>query len=218
MRPTGASSGIDYDSETAVLAGGEWGPGGPRGTNVEFAAMDGARLGFRTGSFDYVCSSHIIEHFTGPELHVSELARVSTDGGTTFVITPNRPADFENPFHVYLFEAAELASMLRLFFERRRGVGPRGGRGAEGGLRGPAQERREDLEAGRAEPAPEDAAELVRVELRARAAGRLQGARQRSERRGLRPGSHALLDDDVIVPTTPVLFAIARKPRRFPEH
>ncbi len=32
------------------------------------------------------------------------------------MITPNRPADFENPFHVYLFEAGELASMLRLFF------------------------------------------------------------------------------------------------------
>ena len=109
--------GIDYDSETAVLAGEEWGPGGPRGTDVEFAAMDGARLGFQTGSFDCVCSSHIIEHFIGPELHVAELARVSTDDGTTFVITPNRPADFENPFHVYLFEAAELASMLRLFFD-----------------------------------------------------------------------------------------------------
>ena len=32
------------------------------------------------------------------------------------MITPNRPADFENPFHVSLFEAAELASMLALFF------------------------------------------------------------------------------------------------------
>ena len=63
-----------------------------------------------------MCSSHIIEHFESPDRHVAELARVCTADGRTFVITPNRPADFENPFHVYLFEAAELASMLRLFF------------------------------------------------------------------------------------------------------
>src|SRR2546430_1150767 len=44
------------------------------------------------------------------------LARVLDDSGTAFVVTPNRPADFENPFHVYLFEARELASLLRLFF------------------------------------------------------------------------------------------------------
>jgi SAM-dependent methyltransferase len=78
--------------------------------------MDGARLGLRGRSVDWACSSHIIEHFTAPELHVAELARVLADSGTAFVITPNRPADFENPFHVYLFEEPELASLLRLFF------------------------------------------------------------------------------------------------------
>ena len=78
--------------------------------------MDGAALGVRDHTIDWVCSSHIIEHFESPDRHVAELARVCSADGRTFVITPNRPADFENPFHVYLFEAAELASMLRLFF------------------------------------------------------------------------------------------------------
>ncbi len=78
--------------------------------------MDGAALGVRDHTVDWVCSSHIIEHFESPDRHVAELARVCTAGGRAFVITPNRPADFENPFHVYLFEASELASMLRLFF------------------------------------------------------------------------------------------------------
>ena len=32
------------------------------------------------------------------------------------MITPNRPADFENPFHVSLFEGPELVSLLQLFF------------------------------------------------------------------------------------------------------
>ena len=131
-RPRGSTGpdrrvvGIDYHAETAILARKTWGPGGPRGTDVEFAAMDGAQLGFQTASFDWVCSSHIIEHFTGPEQHVAELARVSPDDGTTFVITPNRPADFENPFHVYLFEADELASMLRPVLRRGRDPRARG--------------------------------------------------------------------------------------------
>ena len=47
----------------------------------------------------------------------AELARVATADGTALVITPNRPADFENPFHVSLFEADELESLLALFFD-----------------------------------------------------------------------------------------------------
>jgi SAM-dependent methyltransferase len=109
--------GADYDSATAVAAGGEWGPGGRRRGDVRFLAMDGARLGVRDASVDWVVSSHIIEHFVAPEAHVAELARVTSPGGTVFVITPNAPADFENPFHVYLFEQKQLESMLRLFFE-----------------------------------------------------------------------------------------------------
>jgi len=103
--------GLDYSAPTAVDALREYGPRGLR-----FAAMDGARIGVRDHSVDYVCSSHIIEHFVAPEQHVAELARVTAPGGTAFVITPNRPADFENPFHVSLFEAPELESLLRLFF------------------------------------------------------------------------------------------------------
>jgi SAM-dependent methyltransferase len=103
--------GVDYNAQTAVDAGREWEPRGLR-----FAAMDGARIGARSGSIDWVCSSHIIDHFRAPEQHAAELARDAADDGTALVITPNRPADFENPFHVSLFEAAELESLLALFF------------------------------------------------------------------------------------------------------
>jgi SAM-dependent methyltransferase len=104
--------GVDYDPATAVDAAQQWGPRGLR-----FAAMDGARIAIRDGSVDWVCSSHIIEHFRAPEQHVAELARAASDDGTALVITPNRPADFENPFHVSLFEADELESLLALFFD-----------------------------------------------------------------------------------------------------
>jgi SAM-dependent methyltransferase len=103
--------GVDYSAQTAVDAARQWGPDGLR-----FAAMDGGRIGARDGSVDWVCSSHIIEHFVAPEQHAAELARVATADGTALVITPNRPADFENPFHVALFEADELESLLGLFF------------------------------------------------------------------------------------------------------
>ncbi len=108
--------GADYDATTAVEAGHEWGPGGRRDAAVRFTGMDGARLGVRDRSIDWICSSHIIEHFTAPEAHVAELARVLRPTGSAFVITPNAPADFENPFHVYLFTPEQLTSLLGLFF------------------------------------------------------------------------------------------------------
>lgn len=109
--------GVDYDPDTAVGATREWGPGGRHGGSVHFASMDGARLGFRDDSADYVCSSHLIEHFANPERHVAELARVLRPDGTAFVLTPNAPADFENPFHVYLFRPEQLRSLLGVFFD-----------------------------------------------------------------------------------------------------
>jgi ubiquinone/menaquinone biosynthesis C-methylase UbiE len=105
--------GVDYSSDTVRAAARSHGgvPG------VGFCASDGAALALRDGSTDFVVSSHIIEHFTNPVAHVAELARVLRADGTAFVVTPNAPADFENPFHVYLFERAQLVSMLSLFFE-----------------------------------------------------------------------------------------------------
>src|SRR4029079_15703989 len=62
--------GVDYSAQTAQEAATEWGPGGPQGKEVRFAAMDGASLGLREDVVDWACSSHIIEHFTNPALHV----------------------------------------------------------------------------------------------------------------------------------------------------
>lgn len=125
-RPERTVVGVDHDVATVVAAGRRRRPDGSGGGVVRFAAMDGARLGLRNGSADAVCSSHIIEHFTNPERHVAEIARVLRTDGTAFVITPNAPADFENPFHVHLFDPAQLASLLRLFFEEVEVLGLEG--------------------------------------------------------------------------------------------
>lgn len=104
--------GVDYDPDTARAAVAAHGAAGLR---TECA--DGSMLGLRSGSFDNVCSSHLIEHFTEPGLHVREVARVLAAGGTAFFLTPNEPADFENPYHVHLFRAAELRELLASHFD-----------------------------------------------------------------------------------------------------
>ncbi len=104
--------GVDYSFEAALDATARYGPAGLR-----VAQCDARRLSLGTGTFDWVCSSHLIEHFPDAEMHASELARVLSPQGKAFVITPNAPADFENPFHIRLFRHSELVSVLQRSFD-----------------------------------------------------------------------------------------------------
>jgi SAM-dependent methyltransferase len=205
--------GVDYSAQTAREASTEWGPGGSRGKAVRFAAMDGARLGLRDGVVDHACSSHIIEHFTNPVLHVAELARVLAPDGTAYVITPNAPADFENPFHVYLFEPDHLRSMLSVFFSEVSVLGLEG----DAELHADFAQRRAN---------GERLLKLDVFKLRHRLPRKLYvWAYERllpmvyrvlgSKNTGIGSGldaSHLFLTD-TIETTTPVLFAIAKSPR-----
>jgi len=103
--------GVDYSMDAALAAATRFRDG------LKVACMDAVKLGLGEGRFDWACSSHIIEHFTDPELHVAEVARVLAPGGTAFFITPNEPADFENPFHIHLFGRKELSTLLERHFE-----------------------------------------------------------------------------------------------------
>jgi SAM-dependent methyltransferase len=111
MGPGRRVVGADYSAEAVEVAKRSYGPEG-----LETAQMNALALGFARGSFDWASSSHLIEHFDDPEGHVAELARVLRDDGTAFFLTPNAPADFENPFHIHLFEPAELRSLLSRHF------------------------------------------------------------------------------------------------------
>ena len=104
--------GVDYSAEAVEEAKRNYGSDG-----LVTAQMNALALGFAEGSFDWACSSHLIEHFDEPEGHVSELARVLGDDGTVFFLTPNEPADFENPFHIHLFEPPELRALLSRHFQ-----------------------------------------------------------------------------------------------------
>ncbi len=104
--------GADYSSDAVAEAATRYGPEGLRVTRT-----DATGLAFLPGSFDAACSSHLIEHFVDPEPHVAELARVLKDDGTLFVLTPNEPADFENPFHLHPFDRDELRAILERYFD-----------------------------------------------------------------------------------------------------
>ena len=106
-RPDRTIIGIDYDHTTAANATAQ----------IDGAVCADARvLPVASDSLDWVCSSHIIEHFTDPERHVAEIARVLRPGGTAVFLTPNEPADFENPFHVHLFRPESFRELLEQHF------------------------------------------------------------------------------------------------------
>jgi len=178
------------------------------------AQMDALCLGLAPGSVDAVCSSHLIEHFLDPEPHVAEVARVTAGSGTAFFLTPNAPADFENPFHLRLFGPHDLGALLGRHF-------------AEvwvGGVDGDARVKA-DFAARRAK-----AARLLRLDV--------LGVRHRIPRRwyvalyaSLLPLAYAAMahrgqDDPTVADlarwsvteevdeTTLVLFAVCRRPRR----
>lgn len=110
--------GVDYHEPAVAAAVGQFAARGLRGLVAE-----ATRLALGDGTFDWVCSSHLIEHFDDPAGHAAELARVLAPGGTAFVVTPNAPADFENPFHVSLFRHGQLADLLLRWFDDVRVVG-----------------------------------------------------------------------------------------------
>jgi SAM-dependent methyltransferase len=104
-------TGVDYSADAVAFARRRFG-----GKGLQVAQMNALALGLSPATYRWACSSHLIEHFDDPEGHVRELARVLSDDGTAFFLTPNAPADFENPFHIHLFEPDELRELLGRHF------------------------------------------------------------------------------------------------------
>ncbi len=206
-RPGRQVVGIDYAHAALVEARRRV----PSGTGL--ACMDAQRLGLRSGAFDTACSSHLIEHFERPDLHVAEVARVLAPGGTAFFLTPNAPADFENPFHIHLFEPAELESALGRHFAAASVTGLE------------ASERaRRDLAARRARACRILALDALHIRHRiprswyvGAYSALLPLAYRLTARSGTGGASGITASDffvaDEITPATPVLLGIGRGPR-----
>jgi SAM-dependent methyltransferase len=52
---------------------------------------------FCDGAFDFVVSSHVLEHMPNPGLAVEEWLRVTRPGGVVFAVLPNRERTFDRP-------------------------------------------------------------------------------------------------------------------------
>jgi SAM-dependent methyltransferase len=199
--------GLDYDPTTAAEARRLHGSEG-----LSTVCGDGSALPFADRSFDHVSSSHLIEHFAEPRHHCREVARVLRADGSAFFVTPNAPADFENPYHVHLFGPDDLAQTLGRHFGSVTILGLDGSEVAKADF-----ERRRAM-----------AQRLLRLDplgLRHRlprpwfvalhAAGRRVAYRALSSEQG--EGRSGITDADFAItdhidPTTLVLFAIAEKP------
>ncbi len=203
--------GVDYSEEATASAGRRFGPRG-----LQVGRMDALQLGLAGGAFDWVCSSHLIEHFVDPASHVAEIARVLADDGAAFFLTPNEPADFENPFHLHLFGIEELGALLGRYFDEVW----------VGGVDATATVKA-DFAARRAKA--ERLLRLDVLDLRHRmprswyvyAYTRLLPLAYRLVARGDTGGATGITADDWFVTdepdeTTLVLFAVGRRPRRSP--
>ncbi len=201
--------GADYSAQTMVAAGATTAPT----DGLRFCTLDGAALAVRDASVDYIVSSHIIEHFTNPVGHVAELARALRPDGTAFVITPNAPADFENPFHVYPLERAHLVSLLSLFFGEVTCLGLEGDDAlhADFDQRRAGGERLLRLDVFRLRRRMPRSAYVWTYERVLPLAYRMLG----SERNGIGSGltERDFFTTEHISERTPGLFAIARHPR-----
>ncbi|HEV7523772.1 MAG TPA: class I SAM-dependent methyltransferase [Acidimicrobiia bacterium] len=201
--------GADYSAETMCAAAVEH----ATTDGLRFCAADGSALAVSDASIDYIVSSHIIEHFNNPVNHVAELARCLRPDGTAFVITPNAPADFENPFHVYLFEPAHLVSLLSLFFEEVTCLGLEGDDAlhADFAARRASGDRLLKLDVLRLRRRMPRAAYVWTYERVLPIVYRLLGNSRTGIGSGLSEGS--FFTSEHIDEHTPGLFAIARRPR-----
>lgn len=79
--------GIDYSSSCISYAKSQY-----QNHGVVFVQHDGKILPFPSGSFDFIVSSHVLEHIAkkDAETYVHEIHRILKKGGSAVIGTPNR--------------------------------------------------------------------------------------------------------------------------------
>ncbi len=99
-------------------------------TCIAFLPMDGAALGFRSGTFDAIVTQDTIEHVPDDHRFVSELSRVLCKGGLLVLFTPHgkqRGQTPDNPHHLREYTPEELKDLLSDHFKSIRWYGRRQG-------------------------------------------------------------------------------------------
>jgi SAM-dependent methyltransferase len=85
------------------------------------------RLPFRSGAFDVVLATQVLEHVSRPEAVAAEAARVLADGGWLVVSVPQMVALHEAPYDFFRYTVFGLEHVLRSAGLERVVVRPLGG-------------------------------------------------------------------------------------------
>ncbi len=109
------SFGVDIDPRAAAHAERRYASAG-----LHYTAMDCCRLAFASGTFQFVSSFEVIEHFTAVDNYLSEIKRVMAPGARFIVSTPNaeRTPAGVNQFHEHEYTPAEFRNVLERHFPR----------------------------------------------------------------------------------------------------
>lgn len=109
------SFGVDIDPVAAGHAQRRY-----AGAGLQYTAMDCCRLAFASGTFQFVSSFEVIEHFTAVDDYLAEISRVMAPGGRFIVSTPNaeRTPAGVNQFHEHEYTPEEFRQVLDRHFPR----------------------------------------------------------------------------------------------------
>jgi SAM-dependent methyltransferase len=102
-------------------------PGTPTAADV---LADAAVLPFRSGTFDAVLCTEVLEHLPRPEQCMAELSRVLRDGGTLLITTPFLYWLHEQPRDFYRYTPHALRYLAEEHGLTVEHIGRRGGAGA----------------------------------------------------------------------------------------
>jgi len=102
--------GVDPDQDSLEYAAGK--------VAAKLVKASAESLPFKSGFFDVVIATEIIEHLRQPEKLLGEAARVLKRGGRLILTTPVKSTGLADQLHVQEFTPPELVKLCRRYFNR----------------------------------------------------------------------------------------------------
>jgi len=109
-------TGLDYDKSSLEAAKKIF---KAKKAKAKFISGSAYKLPFKTGSFDIVVSTEVIEHLSKTNKYLSEINRVVKSKGKVIITTPIKIYDIpEDKMHIQEFTSEELKKILMKYFKK----------------------------------------------------------------------------------------------------